>query len=367
MLYGHVDVVTTANQQWTHPPFEGRIANGYIWGRGALDMKGGVAMMVSAVLRAKAHGLVPAGDVLLAILSDEEAGGDQGARFLVQNHAEQFAGVRYAIGEFGGFSWHIGDRKFYAIQIAEKQPCWMKVTLRGEGGHGSRAVRGGAMGKLGRMLDRLDRCRLPVHITPLAKMMIEGMASVLPFPRGFALRQLLNPFLADHLLRLLGERGPNIEPMLHNTVNATIVRGGEKVNVIPTEVVLELDGRLLPGYGPEDLIAEIREVVKEEVEIEVTRHDPGPGEPDMGLFGALAHVLREADPEGVPVPFLLPGATDARFFSRLGIQSYGFLPMNLPAGFDFTRLVHAPDERIPVACLEFGTAALYRTLEQYRV
>ncbi|MEJ2718336.1 MAG: M20/M25/M40 family metallo-hydrolase [Deltaproteobacteria bacterium] len=365
LLYGHVDVVTTAGQEWTYPPFEGRIADGCVWGRGALDMKGGVAMMVSAILRAKARGLVPAGDIVLAILSDEEDGGDQGARFLVQDHAEQFAGIRYAIGEFGGFSWYAFDRKFYGIQIAEKQTCWMKATLRGEGGHGSQALRGGAMGKLGRMLDRLDRRRLPVHITPVARMMIERIAEALPFPRSFGVRQLLNPVLSDHLLRLLGERSRNIEPMLHNTVNVTIVRGGEKVNVIPSELVVELDGRLLPGFRPDDLISEIREVVKEDVEIEVLRYDPAPGEPDMGLFGTLADVLREADPEGVPVPVLLPGATDARFFSRLGIQSYGFLPMNLPGGFDFTRLVHAADERIPIACLDFGTAALYRTLERY--
>ncbi|MEJ2716183.1 MAG: M20/M25/M40 family metallo-hydrolase, partial [Deltaproteobacteria bacterium] len=165
--------------------------------------------------------------------------------------------------------------------------------------------------------------------------------------------------------RLLGERSRNIEPMLHNTVNVTIVRGGEKVNVIPSELEVELDGRLLPGFRPDDLISEIRDVVEEDVEIEVLRYDPAPGEPDMGLFGTLADVLREADPEGAPVPVLLPGATDARFFSRLGIQSYGFLPMNLPAGFDFTRFVHAADERIPIACLDFGTAALYRTLERY--
>jgi acetylornithine deacetylase/succinyl-diaminopimelate desuccinylase-like protein len=198
-------------------------------------------------------------------------------------------------------------------------------------------------------------------------MMFEGMAEALPFPKSFAVRQLLNPYLTDYLIRFSGEKGRNIEPMLHNTVSVTVVNGGDKVNVIPPEVVVELDGRVLPGYGPEDLIREIREVVKEEMEIEVIRSDPDPGTdgPDMGLFGLLADVLREADPQGIPVPLLLPGATDARFFVRLGIQSYGFLPMNLPAGFDFTRIVHAADERVPVECLDFGTAALYRMLERY--
>lgn len=117
MLYGHVDVVTTANQSWTHPPFEGRVVDGYVWGRGALDMKGGVAMMLAAFLRAKAEELVPAGDIVLVVVSDEEAGGEYGARYLVENHAEQFAGIRYALGEFGGFSIRIGPKTFYPIQV----------------------------------------------------------------------------------------------------------------------------------------------------------------------------------------------------------------------------------------------------------
>jgi len=130
LLYGHVDVVSTANQNWTYPPFEGKVVDGYVWGRGALDMKGGVAMMLAAFLRAKAEGLIPAGDIVLAILSDEEAGSDYGANYLVENHAEQFEGIRYAIGEFGGFPLYIGQQQFYAIQVAQKQFCWMKLILR---------------------------------------------------------------------------------------------------------------------------------------------------------------------------------------------------------------------------------------------
>jgi acetylornithine deacetylase/succinyl-diaminopimelate desuccinylase-like protein len=167
LLYGHVDVVTTVNQQWEHPPFEGKLAGGYIWGRGALDMKGGVAMMLAAFLRAKAEGLQLPGDVILTIVSDEEAGGDNGAKFLVEDPPEQFEGIRYAIGEFGAFTMVIVNRRFYPIQVAEKQMCWMKATLRGAGGHGSLPVRDGAMAKLARLLDQLNRHRLPVHITPV--------------------------------------------------------------------------------------------------------------------------------------------------------------------------------------------------------
>ncbi len=365
LLYGHVDVVTTANQKWTHPPFEGKIVDGCVWGRGALDMKGGVAMMLAALLRAKAEGLTPAGDVVLALVCDEEAGGDYGVKYLVEEHPEQFEGIRYALGEFGGFPLYVGPRKFYLIQVAEKQICFIKATVRGPGGHGSLPMRGGAMAKLARLLQRLDQHRLPVHITPVARQMVEAMASALPFPLGIVLRQLVNPILTDTVLNLLGEKGRMFEPLFHNTVNATMVHGGEKVNVIPSEITVALDGRLLPGYTPDDLIAELRPIIGDEVELELVRHDPGPAEPDIGMFDLLAGILREADPNGIPMPLLLSGTTDARFFSRLGIQTYGYTPMNLPPEFNFAQLAHAADERIPVDAVDFGANAIYKVLQRY--
>jgi acetylornithine deacetylase/succinyl-diaminopimelate desuccinylase-like protein len=365
MLYGHVDVVTTASQNWTHPPFEGKLMDGYVWGRGALDMKGSVAMMLSAFLRARAEGLAPAGDVVLAVLSDEEAGGDYGAKYLVENHADHFEGIRYALGEFGGFTFHIGRKRLYPIQVAEKQVCWMKATVRGPGGHGSLPMRGGAMAGLARLLQKLDRGRLPAHITPAARQMIESVTSALSFPSNLVMRLLLNERLTDHVLRLAGTRGQLFEPLLHNTVNATVVQGGVQVNVIPSEIVLLMDGRLLPGFGPDEFTAELRQIIGGDVELEVIRYDPSLAEPDMGLFNTLADILRDEDPGGIPVPMLLTAVTDGRHFARLGIQSYGFTPMNLPAGFNFPEIIHAADERIPVEALEFGANAIYKTLQRF--
>ena len=365
LLYGHVDVVTTANQDWTHPPFDGKVVDGYVWGRGALDMKGGVAMMLAAFLRAKAEGLAPAGDVVLAILSDEEAGGDYGADYLIRNHAEQFEGIRYAIGEFGGFSMYIAERKFYPIQVAEKQFFWTKATLRGPGGHGAFPARGGTMAKLAQLLQSLEQHRLPVHITPVARQMLESIAAAVPSPMNSVFVQLLDPAFTDTVLDQLGEQGLMFDALLHNTVNATIVQGGEKINVIPSEIALSLDGRLLPGRTPDNMMAELRQVVGDDVELEPIRHDPGPAEPDMGLFDTLADIVRQADPDGIPMPLLLVATTDARLFSRLAIQTYGFLPMNLPEEFNFLRLIHAADERIPVESLDFGTDAIYKALQRF--
>jgi len=365
MLYGHVDVVPTAKQAWTYPPFEAKIADGFIWGRGALDMKGGIAMMLAAVLRAKAEYLTPSGDVVLVILSDEEAGGEYGAEYLVENHSDQFAGIRYAIGEFGGYTAHVGKKKFYPIQVAEKQGCWIKAIIRGPGGHGARPMRGGAMAKLADLLYRLDKHRLPVHITPVTRQMVEIISSNLSFPKGLIFRQLLKPFLTNMILRLLGDISQYFDPLLHNTISATIVRGGEKINVIPSEITVEMDGRLLPAFSSDDMLTELRQVIGEEVELELLRCNPNQAELDMGLFNTLAGIVREADREGIPMPMLVPVFTDACFFSHLGIQTYGFIPMKFPVGFNFFETIHAADERIPVEAIDFGAKAIYELLKRY--
>jgi acetylornithine deacetylase/succinyl-diaminopimelate desuccinylase-like protein len=364
LLQGHVDVVTTEKQVWQQPPFAGNIVDDYVWGRGTLDMKGGVAMMIAAFMRAGTEAESLPGDVILAVLSDEEAGGDYGAKYLVENHADIFKGTRYALGEFGGYTVHIAGKKFYPIQVLEKQVCWMKAIVRGPGGHGSLPMHGGATAKLAQMLQQLDRHRLPVHITPIPRQMLEEMSAVLPDPIASLLRQLLDPAQTDQVLDRLGPLSQLFDPILHNTVNVTIIQGGNKINVIPSEIVFEMDGRLLPGYTADDMVKELRSLLGNEVELELVRYDEGRSEADMGLYDTLATILSEADPEGIAVPLLMPAVTDGRFFSRLGIQTYGFLPMSLPADFNFLQTIHAADERIPVEAVEFGTRAIYEVLKR---
>ncbi|MGM0453975.1 MAG: M20/M25/M40 family metallo-hydrolase [Thermodesulfobacteriota bacterium] len=365
LLYGHVDVVTAEKQNWRYPPFEGRRIDDYIWGRGALDMKGGVAMMVHALLKAKAEGVRPAGDIVFAAVCDEEAGGNFGARYLVEQHPELFSGIRYAIGEFGGASMYIGDKTFYPIQVTEKQMCWIKATVKGPGGHGSMPIRQSAMTRLGYFLYNLDRHRMPVRITPVVRQMIDRIADALFPPAGVLLRQLLNPRLTDLVMAVLGDRGKPFRPLMRNTVSPTIVRGGDKINVIPSEIELHLDGRLLPGATPQELIGQLKRTTDAPIDFEIVRHDSGPGEPDMGLFDLLATIMTESDPDGTPIPMLLPGVTDARFFSRIGIQTYGFTPMQLPKNFDFFSYIHNADERVPVNAVQFGARAIYRLIQRY--
>jgi acetylornithine deacetylase/succinyl-diaminopimelate desuccinylase-like protein len=365
LLQGHVDVVTTAGQDWKRPPFAGELVDGEVWGRGAVDMKGAVAMYVSAFLRAARCELELPGDVILVVLSDEENGGDFGAKFLVEEHPQLFDGVHYALGEAGGISQVIAGKRFYPIQLGEKQICWLKATVRGPGGHGAMIHRGGTMARLARMLRDLDRKRMPIHVTPIVQEMIETIAAHMPRPKRDLVLALLKPAVADRVLPRLGPKMRPIETLLRNTVNATIVRGGEKVNVIPAQIDLELDGRVLPGFTPDDLIGELHDLVGDEIEIELVRHDAGPAEPDLALFDMLAGVLRELDPEGIPMPLLQGGVTDARFFAQLGIQTYGFMPMHLPDDFPILKIVHAADERIPADALDFGTEAVSRALQRF--
>lgn len=363
MLYGHVDVVTTAGQNWRYPPFEGEIADGFLWGRGTLDMKGAIAMMVAAVLQAKEQDTELPGDVVLCVVCDEEAGGAYGAKWMVENHAHQFEGIRHALGEFGGFSLNIGEQRLYPIMIAEKQICRMKVTFRGPAGHGSMPIRGGAMAKLAAAIQKMESQRLPVHITEPARLMFESMAASQSMVTRQLIRLMLKPMLTNRVLDLLGDRTRVFDPLLHNTVCPNIVHGGEKINVIPSQVSLELDGRLLPGYGPDDMVVELQALLGPHAEIDVVDFNPGPSEVDMDFFETLADLLQETDPAGIPIPLLLSGVTDARYFSRLGIHTYGFTPMQLPEDFNFSETIHAADERIPLEAVDFGTQAIFQAIQ----
>jgi len=362
LLQGHVDVVTTSGQEWARPPFGGDLVDGFVWGRGALDMKGGVAMMVSAFLRAAREQTELPGDVILCVLADEENGGDYGAKFLVEEHAHLFDGVQWSLGEFGGFTLELGGKRLYPIQVAEKQICWLTARVVGRGGHGAMPQRGGTMARLGKLLRDLDRKRTPVHITAAARAQLEAMAAVVSRPTSDILRALLRPQLTDRVLPLLRERAQTTEPLLRNTVSATIVRAGEKHNVVPATAEVALDVRALPGFGPDEVIAEIQQLVGDDIELELVRYDSGPPEPRLDQFETLAGIIRELEPGAVPVPLLQAGVTDARFFAQLGIQNYGFLPLQLPGDFRFAPLIHAADERVPADAIEFGAQAVFRAL-----
>jgi acetylornithine deacetylase/succinyl-diaminopimelate desuccinylase-like protein len=366
LLHGHVDVVPVSGQKWSVDPFGGEITGGVLWGRGALDMKGGVAMLLTAVARAAA-GPAPAGDLILCVLSDEEQGGTFGASFLVDEHADLFAGVRYAIGEFGGFSFPMIGKRVYPIQVAEKQRAVVRLVAEGEAGHGALGGPGSAITALAHSTRRIGRTGLPVHITPVAAKMLDQMAAAVGSPLGSVVRALGNERISATVLRTLGDRADSIGPMLRNTATVTHLAAGDRaaINVVPAEAEANLDCRVLPGYGPEELLAELRPLLAPGVRAEVTLFERADAAVDWSLYPLLARLLGEADPTGHPVPMLLAGVTDGRHFARLGIQHHGFLPLQLPPELRFQSLLHAADERVPLAALDFGADILTRLLASY--
>ena len=366
LLQGHMDVVPADPARWSVPPFEGRVEGGFVWGRGALDMKGPIVMMIDAVLRLVDANERPAGDVVLCLMPDEERGSEIGAKHLVGEHPEIFDGVEHAIGEFGGFSYHLDGTEFVPIQVSERIGVEFTVTTHGPSGHGSLPVSDGAMARMGAVLTALDRADFPVHIAPATRFMLEGIARHSSGATRFAVNRLLDERTASLALSALGGRLERIGPLLRNTASPTIVRAGASRNVIPETATVTLDGRMVPGQTPESFLAELRSIVGGDCDItyetEWTGHPP---DLDLSLFPLLEGILREMRPGVVPLPFMQSGVTDGRVFGRLGIQTYGFTPMPLPHGFAFERTVHGVDERIPVGALEFGARAVTELLRRY--
>lgn len=368
LLHGHLDVVPTAGQRWSQPPFAAELTDGCVWGRGTVDMKGGVAMMISALLRMIEAGEQPAGSVLLALVSDEEAGSYTGAHYLVREHRQLFDGVRYAIGEDGGASIGLGGRRLHPIVVAEKRACWLRVTLRGPGGHASRvAADANPVRQLNRLLTALASGGLGVRPTEAVhRMLAELAAAAAPEPAAVYQALGTDPTDLSVLARLPERDSRYLRSVLQHSVNATVIRAGNHTNVLPTELTVELDGRLLPGAGSADLIAALRTLVPDELEVELLVEGEPLPEPEFGpMYELLADVLRRADPDGVPIPMIMSASTDSRLFPQLGISCYGWLPMLFADDVNYRDLMHSADERIPVEALQFGEACFYDLLRRY--
>lgn len=365
LLLGHSDVVTTEGQAWSQPPFEGRIVDGVLYGRGALDMKGPVAMMLTALLRLAA-GRPPAGDVILALVADEENTGELGSTVLVERHRELFAGVRHGIGEDGGTSLRLGPRRIHPIVVAEKRACRFRIVVRGPAGHGAVvAPAGSTPARLGRLLTTLAERRLPLRMVPVVESLLAELSRALPDELAGPVRRLA---AGDDgaVVALPPAAARYLDSAVRNTANPTIVRAGSLINVLPAEASVDVDGRVLPGVTADEFEAELRALAGDDVTLEPLYEGPPTPAAELGqLYRLLERVLRDADPDALVLPMLMTASTDARIFAALGIRFYGFLPLRLPVDFPYQELLHAADERVPVESLEFGTRCLEELLLAY--
>jgi acetylornithine deacetylase/succinyl-diaminopimelate desuccinylase-like protein len=362
LLTAHLDVVPADASRWTHPPFGAVVDDGWLYGRGTVDMKNMAAMSAMVLKTLRREGVRLKRDVIFAAVADEEAGCALGSQYLV-DHYPDLVRAEYALGEIGGFTLQMGGARLYPIQVAQKGMVWMKARLEGTPGHGSMPREDNPVVGLAAALAKLVPDALPVHPTPALAAFLRGMAATQPFLTRVLLPLLLQPSLSDRLLGLLPDRSTAraMSALLRNTATPTVLRAGTKTNVIPSFAEAEIDGRSVPGQSVEDVLREVRDVLGPDVSLEVMKSlEPVAASHETPLFRLLTDVVRRMDPLGIPVPYIIPGFTDAAAFSRLGTTYYGFSPIVFPATpkVAFSELFHGDDERIPVDGFHRGTAAL---------
>ena len=358
LLHGHLDVVPADPGEWSVHPFSGEERDGFIWGRGAIDMKDMDAMLLAMVRQWVTTDGRPPRDVVVAFVADEEAGGVKGARFLVDNHPEEFEGCTEAVSEVGGFSVTLpNDVRIYPIQSAEKGMAWLRLVARGRPGHGSMRHEDNAVTRLAEAVARIGRYEFPVVMTKTVRQFLEALAEQLgvDIDVDAAEREEI-----EALLGRLGGLARMIGATLSNTANPTMLEAGYKSNVIPGAASAVIDGRFLPGHEEEferqlDALLGpgiVREWVHRDQAVETDFDGP--------LVEAMAAALRAEDGAALPVPYTMSGGTDAKSFERLGMRCFGFSPLLLPADLDFAAMFHGIDERVPTDALRFGVRVLQR-------
>jgi acetylornithine deacetylase/succinyl-diaminopimelate desuccinylase-like protein len=355
LIHGHLDVVPADAGEWSVDPFGGDVKDDQVWGRGAVDMKDMDAMTLAVVREWTRSGRRPPRDVVLAFVSDEEAGGREGAHYLVDQHADLFADCTEAISEVGGFSVSLDDQtRLYLIQTAEKGINWLRLKGSGAPGHGSMVHRDNAVTRLAAAVSRIGGYEWPVVITDTVRATVEGLAAVTG--------QDLDAEDIDSWLPLLGGAARMIGATIRNTTNPTMLGGGYKANVIPSKAEATIDARFLPGQEDE-LLGTLDGLLGEGVEREFIVRDIAVETGFEGaLVDAMSAALRAEDPEGHPLPYLMSGGTDAKSFSTLGMRCFGFSPLLLPPELDFMGMFHGIDERVPIDGLKFGVRVLDRLL-----
>ncbi|MFI9375474.1 M20/M25/M40 family metallo-hydrolase [Streptomyces parvulus] len=355
LVHGHLDVVPADPAEWRVPPFSGEIRDGYLWGRGAIDMKDTVAVMLATARHFARTGTRPAREIVLAFLADEEAGGRFGAHWLVEHRPDLFAGVTEAIGEGGGFSYALDDtRRLYPIENAQRGMAWMELTADGRAGHGSSPNDENAVTDLAETLTRIGRHTFPVRLIEPVRALLAEAARL----QGVDLD--LDADDLDAELARLGHVADFMQVVLRNSANPTMFTAGYQTNVIPGRATARVDGRFLPGHEQE-LLDAIDALLLPSVSRRWVNHDIAMETSfDGPLVDAMCAAVRAEDPGGHPVPYCNPGGTDAKAFTKLGIRCFGFKGLKLPHDLDYGRLFHGVDERVPLEGLRFGVRVMTR-------
>ena len=354
VLHGHLDVVPAMAEDWTHPPFAAEVHDGMIWGRGAVDMKDMDARILAVVREWGRTGVRPRRDIIVTFFSDEEAGSVHGSHWIADNRPELFEGATQAVGEVGGFSVTVrDDLRLYPIQTAEKGIRWLRLKATERAGHGSMIHDDNAVTELCDAVARIGRYEWPRRRTKTVDRFLADIGEA--YGIDFESADM------DQVRATLGRFAALVGATMQNTANPTMLDAGYKQNVIPDKAYANIDGRVLPGYEDE-FEATIRDLVGDRIEIEMINSDIALEAPfDTPMVDLMASVLRKEDPGAQPVPYMISGGTDAKALSGLGIDCYGFSPLQMPADVDYWSLFHGVDERVSIDGLKFGV----RVLDQF--
>lgn len=371
VLLGHTDVVAVEPDRWRHPPFGGQVHDGYVWGRGALDMKNMVAAELMVFLLLKRRRTDLKRDVIFAATADEEAGkGDHGVGWLLDNHPEQ-VDAPFVLTEGGGADFRVGDARFYTCQTGQKGICRFRMVARGKPGHGSRPHPQNAAVRLSEAVAALGRAVLPMHPSRTVRAFLDSIAATQDPLTADRLRRVLEPEHSETALESLPfapEIVANLRSSLRNTASVTMLQAGQKINVIPAEASAWVDGRLAPGQTDDSFFEEIRPLVGDDVRFEVDQYSP-PLEAgiDSPLYRAIVDVMADHDPGACVVPSQSTGGTDAKHICprRPATQVYGFMPYRGAPGEEEWQLIHGHDERTSVENLLFATRVLYDVVHRF--
>jgi acetylornithine deacetylase/succinyl-diaminopimelate desuccinylase-like protein len=370
MLLAHMDVVGVERASWSCDPFAGHVADGYLYGRGAIDDKGMLAANLMTMLVLKRALLKSAAtlsrDVVFVATSDEEAGGVWGISWLAEHHPDQ-VDAEYAINEGGRTRIIQGGQTYLAVQTAEKISHVVTVTARGPAGHAAIPLADNAVFRLSRALEKLSRYNEPVVLTETTRQFFGGLAKIWPVPdERLAMTALVgrDSAPAEAAAKRLSATAV-FNAVLRNGISPTILEGGNRFNVIPASAGAVVNVRTIPGQRIDDVIQRMRTAVADaSVEIEVTQRGvEAPGsDPGSPFFEAIAASATGLNPEITVVPYLSTGVTDSARLRQMGVQAYGVLPFPM-AQSDEERM-HGHDERVPIASLHFGTRLIYGAIER---
>jgi acetylornithine deacetylase/succinyl-diaminopimelate desuccinylase-like protein len=367
LLSGHVDVVPVEKERWTHDPFGGEVIDGMVWGRGALDMKGFLAMYLQVFIELFRQKMPLKRDVILAAVADEENGYGYGSKFLVEKYP-QLIDAEFGLTEGGAVTLYFRKTRLYPIQVAEKRVCILRLTAIGKPGHGSIPHAENPVFTLARAIEKIRQAgHLSVHLSPTFLRMMDVASQQTQFPLKLLLRLLQVPVVLNLALALTrGDFHDVLRAMVTNTISPTMLQAGSKVTVIPSKAEAGIDCRLVPGQTPEDVKKEIQHIVGQDIELETMFVTEGTEFPiDTPLYKLLEQKTHQMDPGGVVIPILMPGATDACQYQKLGMKIYGFTPGIVPPEMSILQAVHGHDERMPISFIESGLPVLWDVVTEF--